>query len=145
MICQLVATTADAHPGTNGSWHCHPSEPTQTRRFLAIPKSNGIFQDSRPEPDAIPVTIIRETTTELRCSLPPPLESHQLATTRSTAIATFNDYVLTLPTWEQSLLMYATEEPDATPLYQLLLQKDVSILAVSDGGAFDPYGSFGWV
>jgi hypothetical protein len=45
-----------------------------------------------------------------------------------------------------SLLIHATEKPVTTPLNQLLLQKDAcSLLAVRDLGAFNPYGSFGWV
>jgi hypothetical protein len=32
-----------------------------------------------------------------------------------------------------------------TPLKQLLLQKDASLLAVRGGGIFNPYGSFGCI
>jgi hypothetical protein len=47
--------------------------------------------------------------------------------------------------WERDLLVHALEKPVATPLYQLLLQKDATLLAVSDIGAVNDYGSFGWV
>jgi hypothetical protein len=33
----------------------------------------------------------------------------------------------------------------ATQLYQLLLKKDATLLDASDDGAFNDYGSFGWV
>ena len=69
MICQMGPATDGETPRTDQTWQYHSQAATSTRRFLAIPKSN-IFQDSRPETDAIPVTILRETTTELRCSLP---------------------------------------------------------------------------
>jgi hypothetical protein len=53
---------------------------------------------------------------------------------------TFKDYVATLPTWEQDLLLHATEKPSTTSLYP-------SLLPVSDGWADVPknYGSFVWV
>jgi hypothetical protein len=52
-----------------------------------------------------------------------------------------------LPTWEQDLLLHATEKPSTIPLYELLNQKHLTLLAISDGGADVPrnYGSFGWV
>jgi hypothetical protein len=37
------------------------------------------------------------------------------------------------------------KKPLATPLYQLLLQNDATLLDVCDGGAIKEYGSFGWV
>jgi hypothetical protein len=47
---------------------------------------------------------------------------------------------------EQDLLADATEVecPDSS-LYELLQQRNVNILAASDGGQKDDYGSFGWV
>jgi hypothetical protein len=36
--------------------------------------------------------------------------------------------------WEQGFLFHAKEKPFATPLYQLLLQNDATLLVVSDGG-----------
>jgi hypothetical protein len=54
-------------------------------------------------------------------------------------------YSLTMlrPTYD--LLVHAVEKPLATQLYQLLLQKDGTLLVVSDGGAITDCGSFGWV
>jgi hypothetical protein len=58
-----------------------------------------------------------------------------LDTNRHPTRATFADYVTTLPMWDRELLVHAMEKPLATPFYQLLLQKDSTLLVVSDGGA----------
>jgi hypothetical protein len=50
-----------------------------------------------------------------------------------------------IPTWEQDLLLHATEKPSTISLYELLTQKHTTLLAVSDGGEPKSYGSFGWV
>jgi hypothetical protein len=68
---------------------------------------------------------------------------HPFDTIPSPTSTAFTDYVMTLPIREQDLLIL--EKPLTTPLNQPLLQKDASLLAVRDGGAFNPYGSFGWV
>jgi hypothetical protein len=47
--------------------------------------------------------------------------------------------------WERDLLVHAMEKPLDTLLHKLLLQKDVTLLVVSDGGAFKYYISFSWV
>jgi hypothetical protein len=46
---------------------------------------------------------------------------------------------------DRNLLVHAMEKLLATPSYQLLLQKDPTLLVGSDGGAINDYGSFGWV
>jgi hypothetical protein len=100
-----------------------------------------------PSPsDAVPVAVLLDTSTLLRCSIPPmPLEPAHDAV-RSPINATFADYVATLPLWERDLLAHATEEhcPDSS-LCELLQQTNVNILVASDGGHKDDYGSFGWV
>ncbi len=62
-------------------------------------------------------------------------------------MSTFNDYVTTLPTWEQDFILHAAEKPSTISLYALLAQKQTTLVAVSDGGAEEPksYGSFCWV
>jgi hypothetical protein len=146
MLCQQVPPPATATTGTKVSWHYHPAQITHTRRFLAVTKSNT-FADAHPETDAIPVTIIRETDTLLRCSLPPTLNSPLLVTAPKPTSTTFKDYVMALPTWEQDLLINATEKPSNAPLYEMLSSQHATLLAVSDGGADIPknFGSFGWV
>jgi hypothetical protein len=47
--------------------------------------------------------------------------------------------------WERGLIVHAMEKPLVTSLYQLLLQKDATLLVVSDGGVINDDGSFGWV
>jgi hypothetical protein len=66
---------------------------------------------------------------------------------KTTTCNTFQDYVKTLPKWDQALLLNVTEKSSTEPLYELLNQKRTTLLAVSDGGADVPnnYGSFGWV
>jgi hypothetical protein len=60
---------------------------------------------------------------------------------------TFNDYVTTLPTWEQDIFLPVRETPSSISLYEVLTPKHITLMAVSDGGADAPkhYGSFGWV
>ncbi len=149
MLCQMVQTPQHetATPGTaNTSWQYYPAGIASTRRFIAVSKDAASFQDSRPPPDAVPVTVLLETPTLLRCSIPslPPETGHDAI--RDPKVATFADYVATLPLWEQDLLADATEVecPDSS-LYELLQQRNVNILVASDGGHNDDCGSYGWV
>jgi hypothetical protein len=41
--------------------------------------------------------------------------------------------------WERDLLVHTIEKALATPLCQLLLQKHVTLLVISDGGAINDY------
>jgi hypothetical protein len=59
MLCQMVQTPQHetATPGTaNTSWQYYPAG-IATRRFIAVSKDAASFQDSRPPPDAVPVTV----------------------------------------------------------------------------------------
>jgi hypothetical protein len=96
----------------------------------------------RTERGVVPVAVLRETPTLLRCSLPP---NSVLAKQRSPTCAAVADCVTTLPMWERDILVYAMERPLATLLYNLLLQKNATLLVLSDGGAFKHYGPFGSV
>jgi hypothetical protein len=118
MLCQQVSSTATS--GTKSSWNYHPAPITYARRFLAVSKSNT-FADERPDIDAIPVTVLLETATIFRCSLLPTSNSHMLA--KPTTCTTYQDYFMTLPTWEQDLLLHVTEKPSTVPLYELLNKK----------------------
>jgi hypothetical protein len=89
---------------------------THARRFLAVSKSNT-FADARPEIDAVPVTVLLETATLLRCSLPPISNSPVLDTIYTSTSTTFKDYVTTLPTWEQDLLFAQQRNP---PLFHCM-------------------------
>jgi hypothetical protein len=100
LLCQMVSPPAYAPSGTATSWHYHPVEITHTSRFLTVSTSND--------------TVLLETPTLLRCSLPPMSPDFVLATIRSPICATFADYVMTLPMWEQDLLIHAMEKPLAT-------------------------------
>jgi hypothetical protein len=109
-------------------------------------KNTASFQDSPPPFDAVPVTVLCETPTLLRCSIPPsPPEPVQNAV-QTPICATFTDYLATLPLWERDLIKHNLESyfPD-TSLCELLQQKNVNTLAASDGGHKDDYGSYGWV
>jgi hypothetical protein len=119
----MVSSPATATPSTDASWHYHPAEITQTRRFLAVLTRNDAFQDSRSDFDAVPITVLREIPILLRCSLPPIPPYCVLVTISSQACATYADYVTTLLMWEQQdLLVHAMKKPIATSLYQLLQQ-----------------------
>jgi hypothetical protein len=111
MLCQMVPPHATATLGTSStSWAYHPAGIECTRRFVAISKNAASFQDSRPTPDAVPVTVLLDTPTLLRCSIPPmPLEPAHDAV-RAPINATFADYVTNLPLWERDLLAHATED-----------------------------------
>jgi hypothetical protein len=62
MLCQMVQTPQHetATPGTaNTSWQYYPAGIASTRRFIAVSKDAASFQDSRPPPDAVPVTVLK--------------------------------------------------------------------------------------
>jgi hypothetical protein len=150
----IANALSDGDPtGNRAAWyHC---------RLLAVPSnrdrvyptiSNRIdtkvesFQDSRPPPDAVPVTVLFETPTLLRCSVPPMPPEAVHDTARTPTCETFAVHVVTLPPWERELLAHATELycPDSS-LFEVLQQKKTTILAASDGGQKDDHGSFGRV
>jgi hypothetical protein len=81
------------------SWQYHSAGIGFTRRFIAVSTSAAFFQDSRPPPDVVPVTVLLETPTLLQCSIPPmpPEPVHDAA---RSPIST------TLPLWERDLLVY---------------------------------------
>jgi hypothetical protein len=151
LLC--LPPSATAAPGTTASRRYHPAQITHTRRFLALSKSNT-FAHARPEIDAVPATVLLETPTLLRCSLPPisntpvldTIHTPVLETIHTTTSTTIKDYVTNLPTWEQDLLLHATEKPSTLSLYELLTQKHTTLLAVSGGDTDEPksYGSFTW-
>jgi hypothetical protein len=111
----------------------------------------------------IRITIPHYAPTLLRCALPLVLFGFVFDTIPSPTSVTLAVYVTTLPMWERAFLVYAMKKPIAAPLYQLVLQrmlfpsyrrsivsvsatKDVTpVLVISNEGAIDDYGSFGWV
>jgi hypothetical protein len=105
MRYQMVPPHPNATLGTSStSWTYHPAGIECTRRFVAVSKNAASFQDSRPPSDAVPVTVLLDTPTLLRCSIPPmPLEPAHDAV-RAPINATFADYVATLSLWERDLL-----------------------------------------
>jgi hypothetical protein len=100
MLCLMVSPPASASPNIEASWHYHPAEIEYTRRFLAVSIRYDYFQDSRPPIDAAPITVLFDTPTLLRCSLPPGLREPVPDTIRPPICATFTDYITTLPQWE---------------------------------------------
>jgi hypothetical protein len=144
MLCRRVTTPANAPSDTAVRWKFHTSAIKRNRRFLEVPTTSDPIQDSHPGPNAIPVTILHETTDQLRCSLPAKTVTD---TTSPRICATFADYVASLPQWEQDLLVHVKEYVLATPLFEVLQKQNANLLAVSDGGADAAlnYGSFGWV
>jgi hypothetical protein len=79
---QPILRTRDASSQSQRATHLqmnyHPAHITYARRFLAVSKSNT-FADERPDIDATPVTVLLETATLLRYSLPPTSNSPMLA------------------------------------------------------------------
>jgi hypothetical protein len=140
LVCQMVAQQAAVPLGTPvTSWQYHPAGIVSTRRFIAVSTSAVFFQDSRPPPNAVPVTVLLEALTILRCPIPPMPPDIQFC-------ATFDEYIATLPRWERDLLVCVAEYfcPDSS-LHELQQQSNVKIIIASDGGHKDDYGSFGWV
>jgi hypothetical protein len=110
MLCQKVTQQAIvSHSTTATSWQYYPAGIESTRRFIAVSTSAAAFQDSRPPPDTIPVTVVLETPTLLRCSIPPMPTEPVHDTAQSTICATFDEYIATLPRWERDLLVYVAE------------------------------------
>jgi hypothetical protein len=73
MLCQMVQTPQHetATPGTaNTSWQVLPSRDRVHTTIHSNRRDAASFQDSRPPPDAVPVTVLLETPTLLRCSIP---------------------------------------------------------------------------
>jgi hypothetical protein len=140
MLCQKVPPLATATTGNKASWNYHLALITHARRFLAVSKSNTLA-DTRPEIDAVPVTVLLETATVLRCSLPPTPDSPVLDTIHIQILCHDITNVGTGFTY------HATQKPSTIPLYELSSQKHTTLLAVGDGGADVPknYGSFGWI
>jgi hypothetical protein len=50
-------------------------------------------------------------------------------TTRPPICDTFVDYVTILPMWERDILVHTLKKPLAAILYQLLLQKDATLMS----------------
>jgi hypothetical protein len=147
MLCQMVPQQATAPLDTSStSWQYHPAGIDTSRRFLTVSTRQAYFQDSRPQPDAVLVTVLFETSTPIRCSLlPTPLEPAR-EEERPTNSDTLADHITTLPLWERDLIAPAMEGflPDSS-LYEVLHKRNVNILVASDGGHVDAYGSFGWL
>jgi hypothetical protein len=111
---------ATAPPDTAAYWQYHPDEITHRRQFLAVTKSNIFKEDTRPELDAVPITVFLEIPALLQCLLPPIPNAPELDTIHTTTNTTFNDHVTTLPTWGLDLIFHTMEKPFTTPLHQLL-------------------------
>jgi hypothetical protein len=147
MLCQIAPQHATAIFGTSStSWTYHATGVESIRQFLAVTKKAASFQDSPPSFDAVPVTVLGETPTLLRCSIPPTQTEPVQDAVQAPICVTFADYVATLPLWDRDLIKLNIESycPDSS-LCELLQQENVKILAASDGGHKDDYGSFGWV
>jgi hypothetical protein len=74
-----------ATPGTaNTSWQYYPGI-ASTRRFIAGIERRCLFSRFTPPPDAVPVTVLLETPTLLRCSIPPYPVFHSVIAARDWA------------------------------------------------------------
>ncbi len=143
-----MATQQATEPiGTTAtSWQYYPALIDCSRRFIIVSTSAESFQDSRPPPDAVPVTVLLETPTLLLCSVPPMPPEAVHDTSGTPPCETFAEHIATLPQWERELLASATEQDFSdSSLCELLQQKNTTTLAASDGGQKDDHGSFGWV
>jgi hypothetical protein len=102
----MIPPHATATLGTSStSWTYYPAGIECTRRFIVVSKNAASFQDSRPPPDAVRVTVLLEAPTLLRCSIPPmPLEPAHDAL-RAPINATFADSGATLPLWDGTSLL----------------------------------------
>jgi hypothetical protein len=131
MLCQMVQTPQHElqRPVLLTPLGSTTQQGSRPRRFIAVSKDAALSRFT-PPPDAVPVTVLLETPTLLRCSIPslPPETGHDAI--RDPKVATF-------PTGfplKQDLLADATEVECPSSLYELLQQRNVNILAASDGG-----------
>jgi hypothetical protein len=92
-ICQMIIPPATEPPTNDATWQYHTAERTQTRHSLVVSTSNKPIQDSQPGPDAIAVTVIRETANRIRCSLPPMPEEPASEIASEQVYVTFANYV----------------------------------------------------
>jgi hypothetical protein len=127
MLCQMVQTPQHetATPGTANCLGRVPGRATIHR-----------YRDAawKIPPDAVPVTVLLETPTLLRCSIPSYRRRLGGRDTRSESCN------VPRHTWQlyrcgnrTSLLMQRRSNADSS-LYELLQQRNVNILAASDGG-----------
>ena len=74
-----------------------------------------------------------------------PMEAPWLQQTKRTSPKTWNEYVVSLPSWEKDLIGINHEMENMTGLCSALINESTILFAVSDGGNVGPFGSFGWV
>eukprot|EP00978_Attheya_sp_CCMP212_P033250 scaffold133307_cov46-Attheya_sp.AAC.3 len=112
------------------------------RRFLIATDFGDPGQ--LPE-DTIPITDLEETFSGKKFTIPATLQ--ETNPTEMPIIATFEQYISTLPEWTQQLIQSTQEEFDDTQqaLHELVIPSSTSLTFVTDGGATDGHGYFGWV
>jgi hypothetical protein len=122
-------------------WHRHKIQKQSRRRILTE-------EASQPKPlptDSVPVTDIEEKFEGFQFSIPSPA-AIPTPTQEQTTPKTFKQYVASLDDWEQQLLS-STQESTEESEYDLheLLTTSKTMYLVTDGGAVEGHGYFGWV
>jgi hypothetical protein len=125
---------------SKSQWHEHQNDKRSRRRIL-------VEESSKPTTlpdDSVPVTDIEELFEGFQFSI--PTQASPEAPINETTIETFSDYVRTLPDWEQQLISSTRESTDETEsTLNKLLTTAEDLFLVTDGGANDGHGYFGWV
>eukprot|EP00978_Attheya_sp_CCMP212_P006750 scaffold15641_cov39-Attheya_sp.AAC.1 len=127
-------------PQSSSTVHIQQIKKRSRRRILSE-------EASQPTPlptDSVPVTDIEETFKGFQFSIPSPAVT-TISTQELPTHKTFMQYVASLDDWEQQLLS-STQESTEESKYDLheLLTTSKTLYLVTDGGAVEGHGYFGW-
>eukprot|EP00978_Attheya_sp_CCMP212_P014029 scaffold35568_cov62-Attheya_sp.AAC.1 len=122
-------------------WHKHEYV-KHTRRVYEVEKDSTV---SLLPPDAVPITNVIKCPTKYVFTTPAETQSN--AKDPPNDPETFDEYLSQLPAWETSLLSCLTEEkiPITAHTLKQHLKQATNLYLVSDGGATEGHGYFGWV
>eukprot|EP00978_Attheya_sp_CCMP212_P042224 scaffold253689_cov69-Attheya_sp.AAC.1 len=122
-------------------WHKH-AYVKHTRRVYEVEKDSTV---SLLPSDAVPITDVIKRPTKYFFTTPAGTQSN--AKDPPNNPETFEEYLGQLPAWETSLLSCLTEEELSITVHDLKqhLEQATNLYLVSDGGATEGHGYFGWV
>jgi hypothetical protein len=126
---------------TNGEWFKHDVKTIKRQYIIAY--SNNREKTILP-PETCPITDLEQGFDEQRFTTPAQTIKQRHSTIP--LVQTFEQYKETLPSWVQQLISMTEEQVhDNELLLHELLQIQRSLNFVTDGGATEGHGYFGWV
>eukprot|EP00978_Attheya_sp_CCMP212_P022685 scaffold68115_cov70-Attheya_sp.AAC.3 len=122
-------------------WHKHEYV-KHTRQVYKVEKESTV---SLFHPDAVPITDAIKRPMQYVFTTPAGAQSNVKDPPNDPE--TFEEYLSQLPAWETSLLSCLTEEKVSITAHTLKqhLEQATNLYLVSDGGATEGHGYFGWV